>query len=153
MPDTMRNTTPQERLALKAAVRRAVKLAGGGANAQHATRVAEPALSKYSSSGEPAHHCPVDIALDLDREAGAPVILSALAELQGFSLVRGRGAEAAAFSLADVAPIASSFAATLEAVTAALADGRLDAAERRALGQHLADLLKAVTAAQARVGG
>ena len=96
MPDTMRNTTPQERLALKAAVRRAVKLAGGGANAQHATRVAEPALSKYSSSGEPAHHCPVDIALDLDREAGAPVILSALAELQGFSLVRGRGAEAAA---------------------------------------------------------
>jgi hypothetical protein len=83
----LRASSPEEHLALKSAVKRCAKLAGGAASVQHMTRVGEAELSRYASSEHGDRHCPIDVAIDLDREAGHPVILEAMAALLGYRLV------------------------------------------------------------------
>lgn len=60
--EPIRQTTPEHRLALKGAVRRALKLAGGAASVQHATRVGDGDLSRYGSPDHADRHCPIDVA-------------------------------------------------------------------------------------------
>lgn len=84
----LRKTTGELRSALKAAVRRVLTLSGGGDSVQYATRVKAPALSRYGSTHDEHadNHCPIDVAMDLDLEAGQPVILAAMAKAQGYEL-------------------------------------------------------------------
>lgn len=72
--------------ALKAAVRRAVILAGGPAAACKALRVDAARLSRYGNPEDPSF-IPVDVAHELDKLAGETVILRAMADLFGFELV------------------------------------------------------------------
>lgn len=83
----LRPSTPQKRLALKAAFRLGLGRAGGGASFTHATRVKEAALSKYAAAHDSDYFVPLDVALDLDLDLGAPVVLSALAKTQGYDIV------------------------------------------------------------------
>lgn len=80
-------------LGFKAAVRRAVKMAGGGVAAAEETRVDPARLSRYGSAFD-ALIAPIDVAADLDRAAGDDVILRAWATMRGYEL-RPRGEAAA----------------------------------------------------------
>ncbi len=71
--------------AFKAAVRRAVKMAGGPHAAADVVRVDAPRLSRYGNSDAP-EFAPVDVCFELDRAAGDSVILRAWADLCGFEL-------------------------------------------------------------------
>jgi hypothetical protein len=72
--------------ALKAATRRAVKMAGGPVAASESLRVDQGRLSKYGSNGDPLY-VPIDVAFELDKMAGDNVILRAMSDLFGFDLV------------------------------------------------------------------
>lgn len=64
------------RIAIKAATRRAVQMAGGPNAVSEHTRVAAGRISDYCN---PAHSSfvPLDVAADIDALAGSPVILMA----------------------------------------------------------------------------
>jgi hypothetical protein len=81
-------------LGLKAAVRRAVKLAGGPVAAAQDTRADPARLSRYGNHLDPLV-APLDVAADLDRAAGDDVILRAWAAARGYAL-QMRGADATA---------------------------------------------------------
>lgn len=84
-----RNTTDEERYALKTATRHSLKLVVGQ-KFSLVTRVQAPALSEYGSIAQPKDFMPVDIVLDLQREMpeGVPSpLLTELAALSGFKLV------------------------------------------------------------------
>jgi hypothetical protein len=81
----VRVISDKQALALKAATRRAVDMAGGSDSFQHVTRVGQGQLSKYGLTGEDhqSSFMPIDIALEADLEAGSPVIIEKLAALMG----------------------------------------------------------------------
>jgi hypothetical protein len=71
--------------ALKAAVRRAVKMAGGCHAAAEVVRVDAARLSRYGNIDAP-EFAPIDVCFELDRAAGSPEIARALAGLEGCDL-------------------------------------------------------------------
>jgi len=135
----VRPTTEAERLALKAAVRRALRMSGGGASVQHATRVGEAELSRYAGAEHADRHCPLDVALDLDREAGVPVILAALAAAEGYGLAPLAQAPGAV-KLSDIPAITDPVAVAVRRLAEALADGAVS-------GKESADIVAAVDTA------
>lgn len=62
---TLRPSSDIERAQLKAAFRKLVRKCGGGECAAEATRVGQPALSRYGSNSNPNDHAPIDVVLDL----------------------------------------------------------------------------------------
>jgi hypothetical protein len=81
-------TLSDAQYAFKAAVRRAVKMAGGPNAATDVVRVDAPRLSRYGNIDAP-EFAPIDVAFDLDKAAGDhPVILRAWADLMGYELVK-----------------------------------------------------------------
>jgi hypothetical protein len=83
---TDRPFTRADYLALKAATRYALESAGTLAEVAARTRVDPAQLSRYGNP-ENSQFVPLDVAMDLDHLAGAPVILRAYAERMGFELV------------------------------------------------------------------
>ena len=144
----LRPTTPAARLALKAAVRRALTAAGGGASFQHATRVREAALSKAASPHEDAFLA-LDVVADLDLDVGDPIVTAELAALQGFRLVPVE-AEPAAPDVRDLATIATRAAAVQSTLAEGIAAGALDASELRAIEAEAAALRDAACDLNAR---
>lgn len=69
--------------ALKAATRRAIRIAGGVDGAETVTRVGRTSLSNYQNA-EHAHVIPLDAALDLDTANDKPEILDAYAAQLGY---------------------------------------------------------------------
>ena len=154
-----RPSTEMHRLALKSASAGAIRTAGGGDCFALATRIEAPRLSQCGNPQIEGTFLPIDVALDADLAAGAPIITAALAHAQGFALVplagaalpaighAGLAAEALGFSglsrltreLGDVAP----------ALLTALADGTLTAAEQRAALDEIDQASAALTAARA----
>lgn len=100
-----RNTTDEERDALKAATRHSLKIVSGK-RFSLVTRVGAPALSEYGSIAQPKDFMPVDILLDMQREMpdGVAVpLLEELAALAGFRLVPlDEGEDGAPLALDDV---------------------------------------------------
>lgn len=133
----MRAANDHQRAALKAATRHALRQCGGGSLAQDATRVNAAALSKYGSGDWPENHVPLDVALDLDLDAGEPVILSALAREEGFALQRIETSDTPpdyGFSpLGALAGLTREHADLIAALVAAAADGVLTETEIRAI--------------------
>lgn len=72
--------------AFKAAVRRAVKLAGGNSAAAEVVRAHGSQLSHYGNADQAAF-APIDVCFELDGAAGDDVILRAWADLKGFDLI------------------------------------------------------------------
>lgn len=97
-----RNTTPEERDALKAATRHSLKKIVAAKFAP-VTRVLPPALSDYGSIAAPGDFMPVDILADMQKEYGhgvASPLLEEIAAQAGFKLVpldSGDGGEALGF--------------------------------------------------------
>lgn len=146
-----RASTPEQRLALKAAVRRALKLAGGAASFQHATRVGESDLSRCASPDQADRHLPIDVALDLDGEAGSDVVLSAMAAARGYRLVRETPGPVGELTAVDLGLMAGECGDAVRALADAMADGRFDEAERRAVHKEIEEAVAAIRRVQARV--
>lgn len=131
MSDLRKSTGPM-RLAIKSAVRRAILMAGGGESVQHSTRVKAAALCRYGLPGDEHadNHCPLDVALDLDLEAGTPVILSALAEAHGYKLekIDPQASEDASW-IERMGRMGSHLGEIFTAIGDALKDGKIDRIE------------------------
>jgi hypothetical protein len=126
--------------AFKAAVRRAVQLAGGCNAAANVTRVDAARLSRYGNIDAP-EFAPIDVCFDLDAAAGDHVILRAWADLNGLDLTPRNAEAAAAASLAHAAgQVAKESGELISAAIEAGADGKLTPAEARRLDQEAADV-------------
>ncbi|MCG6115074.1 MAG: hypothetical protein MEQ84_07730 [Mesorhizobium sp.] len=148
----LRETTPQERRALSMSVRRAAKLGGGAASVQHMTRVGEADLSRYGAPEQDDRHCPVDVAIDLDRMAGSPVIVAAMASLLGYRLVAEARAPGAEMCLREVARISTESSEVVAAVLDAMADGKLCEADRRRINMEIEEACRVLRSVQGRLG-
>lgn len=151
--DDMRASTPDERRALKAAVRRSCKIAGGAASVQHATRAGEVDLSRYASTEHADRHCPIDVAIELDREAGSPVIVSAMAALLGYRLVAEDAKGAEPLSMRDVAQVTTEAAQLVSAVAEASGDGKIDPHEVNNIDKEAEEAVAAIRQLQAKAKG
>lgn len=132
----IRPTSDHDRARLKAASGRAIERAGGGTLFSDQTRVEAPVLSKYKAIHEETAFMPIDVAVDCDMVAGAPIILSAMASTLGYSVApmapeRVRYAPELVGSLIREAGEAS--AVILEA----MADGKLTEAERAKIAKEI----------------
>lgn len=132
----MRPSTEHDRAALKAAVRRAMKRAGGGDSFCHSTRVGAPTLSYYANPGRDDMHIPVDVAIDLDREAGAPVVAAEMARMLGYRLVPLDAVDGGP-DMSDLAAVAGESADVVRKFADALADGAIDRLERADLSAEI----------------
>ena len=153
----MRTISDKQALTLKAATRRTVDMAGGGDAFQHVTRVKAGNLSKYGSNGEENldKFMPIDVAVEADLEANSPIIVSVMAEMLGYKLVPLAGGGEAAdcgLALADVLKIANEMGDVIRATTAALADGNVDAAERKEITREIDQAMQALKAVMRKVG-
>lgn len=139
-------------LAVKAAVRRAVTLAGGPTAAAQSTRVCAALLSRYGNIHSP-EFAPVDVCVDLDRAAGDHVVLRALADLAGFELVLRD--EAADQLARDVTALAGSIAKDSGDLVSTAIDatraGKLSVNEAQRIDTEAADLQDRVVDIRAAV--
>ena len=127
--------------AFKAAVRRAVKMAGGPNAAAEMVRSPASRLSEYGNHDRPVF-APIDVCFDLDKAAGDHVILRAWAELLGFDIVpRNVDAATSAANLAHAAgQVAKESGELISAAIEAGADGVLTPNEARRLDEEAADV-------------
>ncbi|WP_223478723.1 phage regulatory CII family protein [Oricola indica] len=148
----MRASSDHDRLALKAAVRLALKRVGGGDCFCHATRVGAPALSNYANANRDDSHMPLDVALDLDRDAGAPIVVGALARLNGYRLVPLQAAGSAP-DLEDIATIARETGDVVSALATALVDGGVDSREAADIRREIEEANAALNRLAAKLTG
>lgn len=129
-----RPTSDHDRQRLKAATGRSIDRAGGGTSLAGQTRVEMPALSKYRSSQEDAAYMPIDVALDTDMSAGAPIILSAMASILGYTVTPLDGVAGDGKSLHElVGSLIREAGEVSAAFVNAMADGRLTPNERNSI--------------------
>ena len=138
---------------LKAAVRRAVTLAGGGTFVAADLGLSAAMLSKVQSAQyeEQLRH---SLVPDLEALAGSPVITEWLARQQGYRLVRidetDRGLSA---TLADLTRILEQTGDFNTAFSGALADEIIDAHERRELNARIESVCAAFRCVQDKING
>jgi hypothetical protein len=139
-----RLATDAERRHIKTVTRHALDAVGGGEAFSPATRVEKAALSKYAGPAYPDHFIPADVLLELDRLAGAPLLVSTLARMLGYRLVPAEGdAPQAKLDLSDAQSVAKETGDVVNLLLTLLSSGRdLDAADRR-------EILREVTEAKA----
>ncbi|KXV23606.1 hypothetical protein AD936_22190 [Gluconobacter japonicus] len=137
-------------LAIKTATQAAIREVGSLDAAASVARVGRSQLSEYQSRNYPAV-VPVDVAIVLDEFAQAPLILSAMAQAEGYSIAPihlGKG---------DVAEIMESVAtksgSTMATTVRVLADGIVTVDEAHDLIADLIDLQRVVTHALQVVQG
>jgi hypothetical protein len=132
---------------LKGATDACFRLGGGVTSFALLTRVGVSTLSKYASNGEDHEETlvPVDVAIEADQRAGTPVIVSEMARQLGFRLepLERRAADADGLSEEDVLKIMDKAHDLFRLARLAFADGKLDALERRDLGQQLRRVIRA----------
>lgn len=152
-----RASTEQQRDILKVVSRRAVKAAGGGAMLSDVSRVSEGQISKYCSTSPDCEDVflPIDVALEADLEAGSPIIVSAMAGMLGFRLVRADEADAARPALPDhkdIMTLDAVFSQLKSVMAEAIDDGRVDEGERRLIGGKGDQLMRDLRQIMARAG-
>lgn len=129
-----RLATDAERRHLKAITQQALHSIGGGDAFEASTRVKQGALSKYGSNSFPDHFIPVDVALELDRLAGAPNVIGAAARMLGYRLVPVDAAADNTFDLVDAQSVAKETGDVVNLLLALLSSGKNpDAADRKAV--------------------
>lgn len=134
-----------QQYAFKAAVRRAVKMAGGPNACSEIVRVDAPRLSRYGNIDAP-EFAPIDVCFELDKAAGDNTILRMWADMVGVDLVER---DSAARQLAhDVTVLAGSIAREsgelISTTIDALADGGMTINEAKAIDEAAADLQEKV---------
>lgn len=118
-----RPTNEQDRLSLKAAFRRLLKMAGGQEAAELITRGKHQTLNRYGNANEIDCQAPIDVIADLEREVGDLVVTVHLAEMNGFMLVKKSAVAADANLLTHISALAGESGQAVQATVEALADG------------------------------
>jgi hypothetical protein len=143
----MRHFSEKAYRSLKCVCSVAYDLAGGNTLFQHSTRVVVSQLSKYASLNEDDEksYMPIDVAVDLDRAAGSPIITGTMAQLLGFRLepLSAAVTEADKLSERDAHKLLAEAMDVAQALLAAFADGRIDALERKRLRVELREVIRA----------
>ncbi|MGO7901597.1 phage regulatory CII family protein [Rhizobium ruizarguesonis] len=143
----MRHFSEKAYRSLKCVCSVAYDLAGGNTLFQHSTRVVVSQLSKYASlnQDDEKSYMPIDVAVDLDRAAGSPVITGTMAQLLGFRLepLSAAVAESDKLSERDAHKLLAEAMDVSQALLAAFADGRIDALERKRLRVELREVIRA----------
>lgn len=143
--------TAPDYAAIKNAVRRALRQAGGGLRELAGlTRLSAAQLSRFGDLNSD-QWVPLDVALDLDSLAGEPVITRALAELLGYDLVPSTAVVAQGRLMEHLAGLARESGDVMASISMALADGKLTPNELAQIEANLADLDAQVQAARATV--
>lgn len=135
----MRAINDNQASALKGATRRAIKAAGTAESFQHVTRVKAPALSNYASAAPEnmEKFMGIDVAVEADMEAGAPIITEQMARILGYKLVKDDAGAPPAASLptdGDMLTLNSAVAMFIQAYREAREDNVIDEVEKRDLG-------------------
>lgn len=129
-----RPTSDHDRLGLKAAFRRALKLAGGQESAAAITRGAHQSLNRYGNPSVPEQQAPIDVVADLERDIGDPIVTRALADLAGFVLFPKPPAGASPEWAAQIGKLAKEVGEVMTRLGEAVASGgTVTADEIRAL--------------------
>lgn len=152
----MRVISDRQAMQLKAATRRAIDMAGGSDSFEHVTRVRQGQLSKYGLAGEEhaATFAPIDVALEADIEAGAPLITEMMAKLQGYRLVRDKADQPEeGLTHRDISALNAELGDVSRVALDALDDGKVDARERRDLMRELGDLKAQIALIEGKLGG
>lgn len=139
----IRPTNEHERLELKQATNAALSMTGKMEAFAARTRVEKAALSKYGSVSEPASFIPIDVAADLDRAIGAPIVLKAQAALQGFALAPIDLLPGGDLDGEDLATIARETGEVVQKFAAFLPNG-LDRHEKRELRAEALEAIRAL---------
>ncbi|WP_085032277.1 phage regulatory CII family protein [Ensifer aridi] len=136
-------------ISLKGATEASFKLGGGLTSFAMlgGARVGVSTLSKYASVSEEFRDnvIPVDIAVEADKRAGSPIIIGEAARQLGYGLsplaghVEGKPlTEAAALKVLHEANDVS------RAIVAAIADGKVDALDRKKIAQETREAIRAL---------
>jgi hypothetical protein len=131
-----RPTSDHDRRRLKAATERAIKRAGGGTLFAEQTRVEPAALSKYKAMQEDDTFMPIDVAVDCDMTAGAPIILSAMASTLGYA-VTPCASERVKYAPELVGTLIREAGEVSAVVLEAMADGILTEGERSTIAKDI----------------
>lgn len=122
---------------IKTATAAAIQRLGGLEAAATVCRASFQTLGGYQNRNRPDLIIPLDVALELDAACGEPVILSALARMQGFTLTAPDADKAPAIDTA-VAEMLNGAGQAGAAWVVAKADGVLDPMERAAIAEQAA---------------
>lgn len=151
----MRSILEQDLFALKGATEASFVLGGGLTSFQHFTRVGVANLSKYASRND-EQFIPIDVAVEADKRAGAPVILSEAARQLGFRLepmIEADQVEPHELTDADGVTLSLETADVVRAIheSHGKAKGRLDELSRKRISRELHELKRAVDNAIAAI--
>lgn len=149
---TTRPTSDHDRQRLKAATGRSVKRAGGVTSLAAQTRVNEPALSKYAAQQEAGNFMPIDVALDCDMTAGAPVILSSMASIAGYTIEPIRDAPDK-LTPQMIGALIRETGDVSACLIDAMADGQLTPVERSQISKEIDEALEALWKVRASLRG
>lgn len=131
---------PENIVALKAATKLAVTMAGGPNAAAPFVRVAASHLSQYGNERETSH-IPLDVALDLDSRNSDPVILRAYAGLLGYDIVKREAEKSEAQKIiAQAGEVAQQSGELVSETIKAAADGAFTPAEAKRIDGEAAEL-------------
>lgn len=131
--------------ALKTATFNQVRAVGGADMFAPSTRVLQPALSNYGNKALPDKVIPLDVAVELDRAAGSPLLIGAAAGMLGYELSPRSLPAPAALGMDDAREVAKETSDVVNVLLQFLASGAsLDEALRR-------ELLREIGEAKARL--
>lgn len=137
---------------IKARVREAVRLGGGGTFISGKIGISVAHLSKVASPQYPDQLRPDLIPL-IEREARSPVVTEALADMQGYRLVQGAKGQDGIATLDDLARLISTSGDFMSSFSSALADRVVDAHERRVLNKGMENLICELRKVQEKING
>ncbi|MGM4909144.1 phage regulatory CII family protein [Rhizobium sp. 768_B6_N1_8] len=151
----MRTISEVDIRAIKAATEAAYTLGGGVTAFPDLTRVNVSTLSKYASFNDEYRESviPCDIAVEADRRAKSPVIVSAMARQLGFRLVPDAPeiAETGSPSENDALRVMSEASDVLKEILRAREDGNVDALDKKRIAKELHELIRAAESVLAKV--
>tara|TARA_R110001632_G_scaffold81454_4_gene181366 strand:+ start:764 stop:1222 length:459 start_codon:yes stop_codon:yes gene_type:complete len=138
--------------AVKAALRRAVKVLGGGAALSQDLEISESYLSKLQGPHYP-EMLRADTALVIDSMVGAPLILDAQARLLGYVLVKGSATDAGQPDLTDLLRLVGSSSDLSQTLGKALEDNIVDANESRTMHLKIENMVRCLRDLQGKLDG
>jgi hypothetical protein len=137
---------------LKAAVRALLSAVGGETRAAGLCRVSKSTLSEYGNPTYPDRHMPVDVALDLEKAAGAMPVSEHMAAAHGALLIRLPPIEAGPEWLGHVTAIGKEAGDVFRHVGEVLAGGKeISPRDAPTLLQEIDELLIAAATMRAAV--
>lgn len=119
------------------------------------TRPKVATLSKYASESDDngLTIMPIDVAIDLDKAAGAPIVTARMADVLGYDLVpKIAGMGAGLLTETDALDVMTEAMDFVRSIRAALADGSICDADRAALQRDWHDLRREMDEAVLNAG-